>query len=156
METSKANVGEDQRSMLERFQAMAVGTEPLPGIAVKLGLHVVDVQHGAVKVSFNATSEFANPLGTLHGGVLCDLSDLAMGMSFGSTLKPDESFTTLEMKINFLKPVWEGELVAHGRVIKRGRTIGLIECEILEGKGSLVAKASSTCMVLRESDAKGR
>lgn len=156
MEISASKAGDDQRSMLERFQAMVAGTEPLPGIAVKLGLHVLDVQLGSVKVFFNATSEFANPLGTLHGGVLGDLSDLAMGMSFGSTLEIGESFTTLEMKINFLKPIWDGELAAQGRVIKRGRTIGLLECEVFDGRGSLVAKASSTCMVLRGSDARRR
>jgi uncharacterized protein (TIGR00369 family) len=142
--------------MLERFKAMIAGTEPLPAIALKLGFLVLDVQPGAVKVFFKATNEFANPQGTLHGGVLCDLSDLAMGMSFGSTLESEESFTTLEMKISFLKPVWNDELTAHGRVIKRGRNIGLTECEILDGRGSLVAKASSTCMVLRGCDAKRR
>jgi uncharacterized protein (TIGR00369 family) len=142
--------------MLERFQAMVAGVEPLPGIAQRLAFRILEASRGSVKISFKASSEWANPLGTLHGGVLCDLSDLAMGMSFGSTLDQAESFTTLEMKISFLKPIWEAELTAHGRVIKRGQTIGLAECEIFDDGGSLVAKASSTCMVLRGGSATGR
>lgn len=150
------NRNTDERPMIERFQAMVTGDEPLPGIAQKLGFRILEASKGSVKISFRAGSEWANPLGTLHGGVLCDLSDLAMGMSFGGTLDPAESFTTLEMKISFLKPIWEAELTALGRVVKRGRTIGLAECEIFDDGGSLVAKASSTCMVLRGGGATGR
>ena len=60
------------------------------------------------------------------------------------------------MKINFLKTVWDGQLQAVGRVVKSGRTIGLVECDVLDEGGSLVARASSTCMILRGDQAKGR
>ncbi len=59
-------------------------------------------------------------------------------------------FTTVELKINFLKPVWEGRLTAVGEVIKAGRTLALIDCRITDEEGSLVAYATSTCMTLRE------
>jgi uncharacterized protein (TIGR00369 family) len=95
-------------------------------------------------------------MGTLHGGILCDVADAAMGIAYASTLEEDESFTTLELKINFLKPVWNSKLTAEGKVVKRGRTIGLTECDVTDEKGSLMARASSTCMTLRGKDAAGR
>jgi len=94
-------------------------------------------------------------MGTLHGGILCDIADAAMGIAFASTLGPGESFTTIELKINFFRPVWEARLRAEGKVVRRGSTIGYIECEIKDEGGWLVAKASSTCMALKGDRAKG-
>jgi uncharacterized protein (TIGR00369 family) len=79
-----------------------------------------------------------------------------MGLAYASTLDEGESFTSLEMNIHFLKPVWSARLYAVGRVVKRGRTIGLAECDITEEGGSLVARAASTCMTLRGEQAQGR
>ncbi len=62
-----------------------------------------------------------------------------------------ESFTTLELKINFLKPVWKARLLATGRVVKQGRTVGMVECDVTDEKGSLVARATSTCLTLSRS-----
>ena len=59
-------------------------------------------------------------MGTLHGGILCDVADAAMGMAFASTLAPEESFTTVELKINFFRPVWQAPLRAEGTVVQRG------------------------------------
>ena len=100
--------------------------------------------------------QHANPMGTVHGGVLCDLADAAMGMAFMTTLDQDQTFTTLELKINFLRPVWSSRLRAEGRVVSRGGTIGLTECNVTDENGKLVARASSTCMVLRGKQAAGR
>jgi uncharacterized protein (TIGR00369 family) len=98
----------------------------------------------------------ANPMGTLHGGILCDVADAAMGMAYASTLEAEETFATLELKINFLKPIWNAKLQAVGRVVQRGRTIGLVECDVLDEEGLLVARATSTCMTLRDEHAEGR
>ncbi len=67
-----------------------------------------------------------------------------------------ETFTTLELKINFLKPVWNARLRAVGRVVKRGQTVGLVECDIIDEQQQLVARASSTCLTLRGEQAQGR
>ncbi len=95
-------------------------------------------------------------MGTLHGGVLCDVADAAMGIAFAGTLAPDESFTTVELKINFFRPVWTAQLRAEGKVVRRGSQMGYMECEITDEQGRLVAKSSSTCMVLKGEHAKGR
>ena len=95
-------------------------------------------------------------MGTLHGGVLCDIADAAMGVAFASTLAPEESITTIELKINFFRPVWQAQLKAEATVVQRGRTIGYLECTIVDENGRLIAKAASTCMALRGPKAEGR
>jgi uncharacterized protein (TIGR00369 family) len=95
-------------------------------------------------------------MGTLHGGVLCDLADAAMGMAFVTTLAPDESFTTVDLSINFFRPVWQTVLRAEGRVINRGRNVGYVECDVTDQEGKPVAKARSTCFVLRGEHARTR
>jgi uncharacterized protein (TIGR00369 family) len=88
--------------------------------------------------------------------VLCDLADAAMGVAYLSTLAEGESATTIELKINFLRPVWNGKLYAEAKVVRAGKVVGLIECDILDERRRLVARASSTCMTLRGRLAKGR
>ena len=125
-------------------------------IARLIGFEAHEISDGRAVVTLLAGPQHANPMGTLHGGVLCDIADAAMGMAFASTLAPGESFTTIELKINFFRPVWEARLRAEGKVVRRGSTVGYIECEITDEAGRLVAKSSSTCMVLRGDYAKGR
>jgi uncharacterized protein (TIGR00369 family) len=79
-----------------------------------------------------------------------------MGVAFASTLADDETFTTVELKINFFRPVWQARLRAEGIVVQRGRTMGYVECSITDEDNRLVAKATSTCMVLRGEKASGR
>jgi uncharacterized protein (TIGR00369 family) len=125
-------------------------------IARLIGFEAKNIADGRATVTLAAGPQHANPMGTLHGGILCDIADAAMGMAFASTLAPGESFTTVELKINFFRPVWEAHLQAEGKVVRRGNTIGYVECEITDDRGRLVAKAASTCLVLRGEDAKGR
>src|ERR1700690_3415379 len=79
-------------------------------VADFLGITFASQSNGNAVAEFRAEAQHANPMGTLHGGILCDLADAAMGVAFAGTLQPDESFTTLELKINFLRPVWSGLL----------------------------------------------
>ena len=95
-------------------------------------------------------------MGTLHGGILCDLADGALAMAWASELVDGESFTTLELKINFLKPVWETKLRAEARVIRRGKTVGVVACDVRDATGDIVAHATSTLMTLRGDQARGR
>jgi uncharacterized protein (TIGR00369 family) len=95
-------------------------------------------------------------MGTLHGGIFCDLADAAMSVAFASTLAAEQSFTTLELKINFLRPFWKGVLTAEPEVVSRGRTIGLMNCKVTDEKQRLIASATSTCMVLAGEAAKNR
>src|SRR5436190_6825073 len=142
--------------MLDRSEAIARGDAPPPPIARLIGFDLTSVKPGEAVIEFEATGAHANPMGTLHGGVLCDIADAAMGLAYASNLGEGESFTTLELKINFLKPTWKARLCAVGRVVKQGRTTGLVECDVTDDKGSLVARATSTCLTLRGEQAQGR
>jgi uncharacterized protein (TIGR00369 family) len=121
-----------------------------------IGFEIKEVTHGRAVVTLAAGSQHANPMGTLHGGILCDIADAAMGVAFASTLATGETFTTIELKINFFRPVWEAALKAEGKVVRRGSSLGYLECEITDENARLVAKAASTCLVLRGDHAKGR
>jgi uncharacterized protein (TIGR00369 family) len=142
--------------MLDLIRTMMRGEIPPPPIAALIGFTVTSIEPGAAVVEMEAGSQHANPMGTLHGGVLCDLADAAMGMAYASQLEPGETFTTLELKINFLRPVWRSLLRAEGRVVQSGRTVGLLECDIKDEADRLVAHATSTCMTLRGAAAAGR
>ncbi|HKF14154.1 MAG TPA: PaaI family thioesterase [Gaiellaceae bacterium] len=127
-----------------------------PPVAELIGIEVVSFGERETTMKLEAQERHSNPMGTIHGGILCDLADAAMGMSFFSTLTEGETFTTLELKMNYLRPFWTGTLLAHGKVISRGKTIGLTECRIVDDQERLIAHATSTVMTLRGDAAQGR
>lgn len=127
-----------------------------PPAAELVGFRMLSFANGESRFEMEAGRRHHNPMGTVHGGILCTLADSAMGMAFASTLGEGESFTTLEVKINFLRPVFEGKLFAEAKVVHRGRTVGLVDCDITTEDGKLVARAVSTCSVLRGEKAEGR
>src|SRR6266571_8914369 len=143
-------------TLFDLAQRICRGDSPPPPVARLIGFTLTFIAPGQAHIEFEAGAQHANPTGTLHGGILCDIADAAMGMAFASTLGPKESFTTVELKINFFRPVWEAHLKAEGKVVRRGQSLGYVECEITDERGRLVAKAASTCLVLRGEDAKGR
>jgi uncharacterized protein (TIGR00369 family) len=143
-------------SKLETFREIVAGVAPGPPVGDLIGLRFTAIEEGRATFELDAGPRHASPLGTVHGGILCDLADAAMGCAYASRLDDDESFTTLELKINFMKPVWSGTLRAEGRSLKAGRTIGLSECRVTDRSGSLVAYATSTLMTLRGDAAAGR
>ena len=110
-------------------------------VARLIGFEAKQIADGRATVMLAAGPQHANPMGTLHGGILCDIADAAMGMAFASTLAPEESFTTVELKVNFFRPIWQAQLRAEGTVVQRGRTIGYVECVITDEENRLVAKA---------------
>jgi uncharacterized protein (TIGR00369 family) len=142
--------------MLDLIDKVRRGELPPPPVASLIGFVLTAVEPGRAVIELSADPRHANPMGTVHGGILCDVADAAMGMAYASSLDEGETFTTLELKINFLKPVWTGKLVATGRVVKGGRTVGLVECDVVDEKDRLVARAPATCMTLRGDEAKGR
>jgi uncharacterized protein (TIGR00369 family) len=127
-----------------------------PPVAGLIGLELDRMENGESTMRMEAEERHSNPMGTIHGGILCDLADAAMGTAYFSLLEEGESFTTLELKINYLRPFWTGKLIAHGRVVARGRTVGMTECDVVDDKGRLIAKATSTCLTLRGDAAAGR
>jgi len=91
--------------MLDLMRMVQRGELPPPPAAILIGFTIGSIEPGRVVMEMDAGPQHANPMGTVHGGILCDLADAAMGMAYASTLDEGETFTTLELKINFLKPV---------------------------------------------------
>ena len=114
-----------------------------------IGMRLVKYGDGAATMTLNADRRFHNPMGTLHGGVMTDLADACMGIATMTTLADDESFTTLEVKMNFLRPVVEGVLRAEAKVVHRGRTVAMTEVVLKNHEGKDVARGTATQMVLR-------
>ena len=129
---------------------------PPSPIATALGLTLVHAGDGTAVFEYVADGRHANPMGTLHGGILCDLADAAMGIALASTLAEGESFTTLELQINFLRPVWNAKLTAKGRVVSRGRTVAMTSCDVHDEKQRHIAALTATQMILTGEMAKGR
>ena len=98
----------------------------------------------------------ANPMGTIHGGVLCDIADAAIGTAHATSLNYDESFTSIDLQINFFRPVWNGRIRAIAKPVNVGRQISRYVCDILRDDDKQVAQVSSTVMTLRGDQASGR
>jgi uncharacterized protein (TIGR00369 family) len=141
---------------LEQLRSMARGELPPPAVAVLVGFRLVEVELGQAVTEMETAARHANPMGTLHGGIVCDLGDAAIGCAMASTLEDGESFTTVDLTAKYFKPIWAAHLRAVARLTRRTRTLGLLECDVTDGGGSLVAKLFSTCMVLRGQEASGR
>lgn len=135
---------------LDLLERIVSGEAPGAPVGQLIGMRMVAAELGRVTFELEAGPQHSSPPGTLHGGILCDVAGAAMGCANLSRLEQGESFVTVELKINFLKPVWTGLLTAVGQVIKGGRTIALLECRITDESASLVAYATSTCMTVRE------
>jgi uncharacterized protein (TIGR00369 family) len=137
-------------TILELAQKIQRGEAPPPPIGRLLGLVLKAIEPGRAVFEIEVDERYHNPLGTLHGGIYCDLADAAMGYAYASTLTEGETFTTVELKINFLRAVRQGKITAEAKVIKAGSTLGYVECDVTDQAGKLVARVSSTCMKLRQ------
>jgi uncharacterized protein (TIGR00369 family) len=140
----------------DRMAEIVKGAVAPPAAAQLVGFVLASFTPGEAVLHLEAGDCHTNPMGTVQGGVLAAMADAAMGWAFMTSLAEDETYTTLEMKINFLRPVWKGRLTATGRVRKGGKTVALIECDVVDDAGRSVAYATSTCMVLRGEQASGR
>lgn len=136
-------------TMLEAGREMIRGERELFPIARLLGMTFTALDPGRAAFTLAADERHHNPLGTLHGGVYTDLADAAMGWAYAATLAEGDSFTTIELKVNFLRAVRRGTVTATATVVKAGSTLGYVECDVTDDAGRLVAKAASTCLKLK-------
>lgn len=134
---------------LDLAQKIMRGETPPPGISRLLGFVIKAIEPGHAIFEMPVDERHHNPMGTLHGGIYGDLADAAMGYAYAATLSEGESFTTVELKIQFLRAVRTTTLTAEATVIKAGGTLGYVECDVKDQAGQLVARASSTCIKLR-------
>lgn len=147
----------DRNLALELFERILSGEIKPPALAIMLGIKPGAFSAGAATFTMDADPErHGNVMGTLHGGIVATLADTAMGFAFATTLAEGETFATLEIKVNFLRPVWKSTLTASAHVVHRGKTTGLVDCRVTDERDRLIAHATSTCLVLRDAQAEGR
>jgi len=129
---------------------MGRGIPQAAPVAECLGFELVDGDAGRVVFELLPAEFHYNPIGTVHGGVLATLCDSAAGAAVHSTLRVGEAYTTLEIKVNFIRPVTveTGRVRCEGKVISRGNRIATSEAHLTDEAGKLYAHATSTCLIL--------
>jgi uncharacterized protein (TIGR00369 family) len=136
-------------SGLAYWSAVADGHLPPPPIAQLIQMRVVDVEDGRITFAWTPDASMYNGLGMVHGGAVCTLLDTATGCALHTTLPEGAGYTSVEIKVNYLKAVTEssGTLMATGTVVKAGSRIGFTEANITDVSGNLVATATSTLLI---------
>ena len=134
---------------LDYFQAINDGKLPLPPLMHTLDFKAESIEKGKAVFSFEPQEFHYNPIGTVHGGVISAILDSAMGCSIHSLLPVGTGYTTLELKVNFLKAVTikSGELKATGKVVHSGSRTALVEAQLTDQNGTIYAHSTSTCMI---------
>lgn len=120
----------------------------MPPIAKLLGWELLEIEHGRVKVRYEATDQFLNPQGNVQGGILASMLDDAMGPAAFTTVEEGQFVPTLEFKVSFFRPAKPGTLVAEGRLVHRTKSVGYVEGELRTEDGDLIAKATATVRVV--------
>ena len=138
-----------ERSGLETMQAIRDGVLPPPPIAMLLQFDIRSLEEGRVEFGCTLDESAYNPIGVVHGGLVCTLLDTVAGCAVHTTLPSGTGYTSIEIKVNYLRPVHasSGPLTAIGRVTKPGRRVAFAEGEILDAQGRTVATASSSLLV---------
>jgi len=148
-----------QMSGLDFLRGIAEGRIPAPPIAALLGLGIVQVEPGRVTFSLDVGEYLYNPIGSVHGGAFCALLDSAMACAVHSRLGQGQAYTTLELKVNLVKPLTVNtpSVVATGQVVSLGRRVATASGQITGPDGTLYAHATTTCLVVdtRQTPANG-
>jgi uncharacterized protein (TIGR00369 family) len=135
---------------IELFRAMAAGELPPPPIGHTMNFRMVEVEPGRVVFAGEPDGRYLNPIGVIHGGWISTLLDSCMACAVHSTLPAGQACTSVELKINFVRPVSEatGPVRAEGRVIHAGKTISTAEGKLTDAKGTLLAHGTTTVMTI--------
>lgn len=138
-------------SGLEYMQAIKSGELPPPPIAVTLGMDIREIEEGRVIFSVEPAEYHYNPIGVVHGGLAATLFDSAMGCAVQTTLPKGVGYTTLELKVNFVRPLTSktGRVFCEGKVIYVGGRVATAEAKLTDSQGKLYGHATTTCMIFR-------
>jgi uncharacterized protein (TIGR00369 family) len=140
----------DQLDGLATLRAMIAGELPQPPICAVLNYRLVDASEGSATFAGEPDETMRNPAGTVHGGWAATLLDSALACAVHATLAAGERYTSVEMKLNFLRPILAGrtgQLLCRGEVIHRGRTLALSEAQLVDSAGKVYAHGTETCMI---------
>ncbi len=141
---------EREATGLEYLQRIIRGESPNAPIGDTLGFRLVEAQRGSVTLAGQPDQRSYNLIGTVHGGWAASILDTAMALGVLTQLDARHDFTTLDLKVNYLRPLTEeaGPLRAVGTVIHSGRRVALAEASLVDAGGKLYAHGTSTCLIL--------
>lgn len=143
---------EDMTSMsgLEALQKLISGEFPPPPMARTLDFRLTEAEEGRALFVGMPCFDFYNPLGTVHGGWASTLLDSALGCAVHSTLQAGEAYTTVEFKVNLVRPITDrtGEVFCEGVIVHRGGRIATSEATLKDAGGKLYAHGSETCIIM--------
>ena len=114
-----------------------------------IGMELVDVKKGWAKVRVPYAEKLSQPMEIAHGGAVFSPADSAVAMALVGLLEPHEGSTTVEMKINYLRPFSRGEITAEAKIVHRGNSTALGDVEVRNAQGALVAKGLATYMIIK-------
>jgi uncharacterized protein (TIGR00369 family) len=134
---------------LTLFRGVLEGRFPAPPLARVVGFRMAEVEFGRVVFTYTPVFDHYNPLGTVHGGIAATLLDSVMGCCVHTTLKAGIGYTTVEIKINYVRAMTEktGPVRAQGKVINVGSRIATAEGRVHDGEGRLLAHGTTTCLI---------
>jgi uncharacterized protein (TIGR00369 family) len=138
-------------SGLDYLRAIQQGTLPAPPFAHLMGMELVEIAEGRAVFAMEPAEYHYNPIGSVHGGVACTLLDSAMGCAVHTMLPAGTGYTTLELKLNLVRPLTHetGRVLCTGTIIHLGGRIATAEARITDATGDLYAHATTTCMIFR-------
>lgn len=126
-------------------------------ISRTLAIRIVEIGAGQATLEIDADAEIhGNQQGTVHGGLMCELADAAIGTAHSTQMAEGETFASIDLKVNFIRPVWKSVLRAVAKPVQSGNTVSHYTCEIFRDDGKLAAMAVSTVITLRGEKAAGR
>jgi uncharacterized protein (TIGR00369 family) len=140
-------------SGIEAMRAVMSGELPPPPIAQLMNFAITEVGDGDVRFATTPDESLYNPIGMVHGGLVCTLLDSVLGCAVHTTLPAGVGYTSIEIKVSYLRPVHahSGEIVAHGWVTKPGRRVAFAEGDVRDGDGRLLASGSSSLLIIGSS-----
>jgi molybdopterin converting factor subunit 1 len=132
----------------EKFRELVSKDVPAPAYSDLLGSQPLDAEPGHVRMEFQATEQFLNPMGAVQGGFLTAMLDETMGPAAISALPPGQGVPTLELKVSFIRPARPGRLVADARVVHMGKSVVFLESSLVTDDGTLIATATATARIV--------
>ena len=115
-----------------------------------LGMELTEIKKGWAKIRLPFTKKLTNGIGVAHGGAIFSPADSAVGMALIGLVNKDENISTLEMKINYLKPLAGGEIIAEAKIVHRGTMTAIGDVEVRDGQGTLIAKGLATYAITKK------
>lgn len=134
---------------LELLQRVVAGDYPAPGIGATMNFALVEVSEGRAVFQGLPGPRHFNPLGSIHGGWAATVLDSALGCCIHTLLARGEGYSTVEMKVNYLRPISEktGIVTCEGKIVSKGRTLAVSEARLTDANGKLLAIGTETCAI---------